>query len=161
MLDQDFLRQKIEQLGINQQSHYSASERLQRLHFVVGLIILVSSTTALAFNFSSGPGDGIGWKWAIGSFSFVAALCSGIQTFSNFSGRAKDHQSAGVAYGSLVRDLEFLFAHAQSLPDSEARLQQLMKEWREVSDAAPITALKIRTKFGDKVRHAFNKPTSA
>lgn len=147
-MDREFLENKIAQLRINQKTHYAACERLLKLHYIFGIATLILATIALAFNFSNLRATHISVSWAIGLCTLAAALTSGTQTFSSFAGRASQHRSAGSAYGAILREFEFLASHSEA-EKSETKIKQLLKEWKEVSEIAPLTNIKHRQKAGE------------
>ncbi|WP_416883028.1 SLATT domain-containing protein [Marivita sp.] len=144
-----FLASKIEPLKVNRDSHYAACESLQRTHTWLGVVVVALSTISLGFAFGGGEMLGEFESYFLGGTSVAVGILAGIQTFSNFSGRASEHQGAAVAYGTLLRELEFRVSGAISEGDNLNELPNLMDRWSEISEMAPLTKSSIRKKYGD------------
>ncbi len=144
-----FLVSKIEPLKVNRDSHYAACESLQRTHTWLGVVVVALSTISLGFAFGGGEMLGVFESYFLGGTSVAVGILAGIQTFSNFSGRASEHQGAAVAYGTLLRELEFRVSGAISEGDNLNELPNLMDRWSEISEMAPLTKSSMRKKYGD------------
>lgn len=144
-----YLESKIEPLKVNRDSHYAACESLQRTHTWLGVVVVALSTISLGFAFGGGELLGDFENYFLGGTSVAVGILAGIQTFSNFSGRASEHQGAAVAYGALLRELEFRVSGAISEDDNLNELPKLMDRWSEISEMAPLTKSSLRRKHGD------------
>ncbi len=144
-----FLRSKLGALQMNQKSHYTACEKLQRVHTRMGILIVVLTTITVGFAFGTIDVIGKFGSYVVGGLSLVAGILAGIQTFSNFAGRASEHQGVAVAYGTLLREFELRTSGAFSETDNAENLVDLMGRWTEISKMAPLTKFHLRVKHGD------------
>lgn len=144
-----FLTSKIEPLQVNRDSHYAACEALQRTHTWLGVLVVALSTITLGFAFGGGELLGEFGNYFLGGASVAVGILAGVQTFSNFSGRASEHQGAAIAYGTLLREIEYRVSGAISEDENSKNLPNLMKRWSEISEMAPLTKSSLRTKHGD------------
>ena len=144
-----FLRSKIEPLKVNRDSHYATCEALQRTHTWLGVLVVALSTFSLGFAFGEGEVLGEYKNLLLGGASVAVGILAGVQTFSNFSGRASEHQGAAIAYGTLLREIEYRISGAVSDGDNLKSLPDLMKRWSKISELAPLTKSSLRRKNGD------------
>lgn len=144
-----FLRSKLGALQVNQKTHYATCEKLQRVHTRIGILIVVLTTIMLGFAFGTIDVIRNYGSYVVGGLSLVAAILAGIQTFSDFAGRASEHQGAAVAYGALLREFELRTSGAFSETDNAEELLDLMGRWTEISKTAPLTKIHLRAKHGD------------
>lgn len=90
-----------------QWAHYQSQRRLQRLHYFIGipLVVLAAvSSTALLTNTSDGG------QFTATATSLIAAVLAALQTFLGLGDRAAAHRVAGGEYSDLRRRVEELLA---------------------------------------------------
>jgi hypothetical protein len=144
-----YLRRQLEPLQVNRDSHYAACEGLQRIHTWLGVLVVALSTISLGFAFDGGEIIGGNGNYFLGGASVAVGILAGVQTFSNFSGRASEHKGAAIAYGTLLREIEYRISGAISETENLEYLPNLMGRWSEISEMAPLTKSSLRIKHGD------------
>jgi len=144
-----YLCRKLEPLQVNRDSHYAACEALQRTHTWLGVLVVALSTISLGFAFGGGEIIGEYGNYFLGGASVAVGILAGVQTFSNFSGRASEHKGAAIAYGTLLREIEYRVSGAISETENLEYLPNLMNRWSEISEMAPLTKSSLRIKHGD------------
>ena len=93
----------------SQFSHFQAENHYAKLHFRIGCAATISTIVVGSSFFGAyemNPGHQM--KLILGLFSLVAIILTGLQTFLDYSDRAKKHQIAATGYGALRRKIEQL-----------------------------------------------------
>lgn len=103
---QDLITDWQARIDINQKAHWISLERLDRMHFVIGLSAIILSTLAGA-TLLIGSGS-LFVRSLVGSIALVSAVLSGVQTFYNHARRSGMHRAASTQLGNLRREIEVL-----------------------------------------------------
>lgn len=127
------VRQKVAK---SQRAHYLAAESMQRKHFVVGALAIVSATLASALTFFENNTQIAALDYIAPFLGTFAAVFASVQTFSRFLERYDQHRVAAVRYGSIARKLE-LTSNSDELPS-------ILKEWEQVAESSPVTPRRFR-----------------
>jgi len=121
-----------------QWAHYSCSTQLMRLHYFIGIpiVILAAFTGSAAFaaiSHTSGPV----LRWAVGIISVLVAVLGGLQTFLRLTDRATAHRLAGADYARVRRLIEERLAGSASTADGQAFIRDTIDQLAERSPAIP------------------------
>lgn len=122
-----------------QRGHYIASDYYRRLHYGIGVPLIVATTVVssslLVDTAQARP-------WALG-LSIVAAVLAAVQTFLRPDERSERHRAAATAYGALKRDVEIALLQQK---DAAAQAAVLVEKWESVAATAPVTPQSVRRK---------------
>lgn len=140
-------RQVIEQwrngFHLNQDCHYSAAAKAERVGRMIGVAVVLLSTAVGASIFRSLAAlQGDTATIVTGMLSLVAAALAAVQTFMDFPGTAEKHRLAAVAYGDLRREMDRLLA-SDSEADVDSRMASVQQRWQEVDTIAPSIPPKV------------------
>ena len=102
------LRQLLDEVLYSEKTHFAAAERLQRYHYLLGIISTVLAALASA-SIVSDASDVAG-----GLLALAAAVVSAILTFTKPESSAAQHLASGRQLGSLR--VEARHAHQLDLP---------------------------------------------
>jgi hypothetical protein len=103
---QDLINDWQARIEINQRAHWVCIERLDRIHFVIGLSAVILSTLAGA-TLLIGTADPY-VRFTAGVIGVLAAILAGVQTFYNFARRSGMHRAASTQLGQIRHDIEGL-----------------------------------------------------
>lgn len=103
---QDLINDWQARIDLNQKAHWICLERLDRLHFSIGLAAVILSTLAGA-TLLIGTDDLIIRSFA-GLIALTAAVLAGIQTFYNHARRSGIHRAVSTQLSNLRREIEAL-----------------------------------------------------
>jgi len=109
-------------------AHSRAASRSTRLHRALGIPVVIVTTVVGTTVFSSlGNEPNVAMTIVVGCLSIAAAVLSSLQTFLNYSGAAERHNTAGIKYGMLRRELEQFL---DDTDDSKEVLKEFMENFR-------------------------------
>jgi hypothetical protein len=114
---QDLTNDWLARIELNQRAHWISLERLDRMHFSIGLAAIILSTLAGA-TLLIGTGDVYIRSFA-GLIALVSAVLVGIQTFFNHARRSGMHRAASTQLSLLRREIEGI----EKLPAKYLRTQ--------------------------------------
>ena len=120
-----------------QWAHYGCERRLLRIHFWVGVPLVVLSTfsgTSVFATLSTDPS--VALKLVIGTTAVIVAVLGGLQTFLRTTDRATDHREAATRYAALRRELEQIRACCTPSPPHDV-LERVRERLDELADTAP------------------------
>jgi len=103
---QDMISDWQARIDLNQKAHWVCLERLDKVHFVIGLSAIILSTlagTALLLGT-----ENVVARMTAGFIGLLSAVLSGIQTFYNHARRSGMHRAASTQLSQLRRQLEAL-----------------------------------------------------
>lgn len=143
----EFFCENITSLEVNQVVHYAACEQKQKLHKFCNVSLWIASSVALAFAFVDVRNFWEYSSYALGVITLFATIISGIQVFADFSSAAKEHQSAAIGYGKLLRFARSRTSGGFSEVENKKEIEQFLEEWRIVSSGSPLTTKKQRSLF--------------
>jgi len=103
---QDMITDWQARISLNQKAHWVCLDRLEKMHFVIGLSTIILSTLA-GTTLLVGTGDAM-VRVAAGSVGLLAAVLSGIQTFYNYARRSGMHRAASTQLSQLKQQIEAL-----------------------------------------------------
>ena len=103
---QDMITDWQARIDLNQKAHWVCLERLDKMHFVIGLSAIILSTLAGAA-LLIGTEDQV-VRVTAGSIGVLAAVLSGIQTFYNYARRSGMHRAASTQLSQLKQQIEAL-----------------------------------------------------
>jgi hypothetical protein len=104
---------------VTQIGHYASAQHYSRLHYWLGIPVMVLSTvvgTSVFATLQQQQLDPI-LRITVGLLSVVAAVLASLQTFLGFSERAERHRVAGAKYGAVGRELQACLASTQDEVD--------------------------------------------
>ena len=93
-------------IDINQKAHWVCLERLDKIHFIIGLSAIILSTLAGA-TLLIGT-ENLYVRFTAGVIGLLAAVLAGIQTFYNHARRSGMHRAASTLLGHLRHEIEGL-----------------------------------------------------
>jgi hypothetical protein len=101
-----------------QRIQYLAALHYSRLHYWLGVPVIVVTTLVGTSVFASIQQQPAVWIQVLAGFaSVVAAILAGLQTFLGLQDRAEKHRLAGAKYGAVGRELEELLAFPETQSD--------------------------------------------
>lgn len=122
-----------------QRIQYLAALHYSRLHYWLGIPVIIVTTLVGTSVFASIQTQPAVWVQVLAGFaSVVAAVLAGLQTFLGLQDRAEKHRLAGAKYGAIGRQLEELSAFPETQSDAQVsdirqRLDALALESPNVS----------------------------
>jgi hypothetical protein len=124
---------------LNQDQHWEAAKRFQRLHYLVGVPAVALSAIVGTTVFATLQKQvGLRIQLLVGGISLLAAVLAVLQTFLGFSARAEQHKSVAAAYGAIRRRLETLVTLPVELRGDIAETVKLVEiELDNLAKAAP------------------------
>lgn len=138
------------QLNRNQRIQYRVCERLQRRHLTLGILTIALSsliTVIMTFpEFKFGFLDGFPAIKLVPVLALATAIVGALQTFLRLDSRASEHQNAGVRYGIIHRFAKSRISGGYSEDENRAALEEILEEYKLVSERAPLTWRSIRDK---------------
>ena len=145
-----------------QWAHYGCERRLLRMHFWVGVPLVVLSTfsgTAVFATLSTDPSTTL--KLVVGATAVVVAVLGGVQTFLRATDRAGAHRAAATKYAALRRELEQIRACDIGAQPGDV-LDRIRDRMDELADAGPVIPQPVwnRTEKALRKRDAI-EPTPA
>jgi hypothetical protein len=114
---QDLINDWQARIDINQKAHWVCIERLDKIHFVIGLSAIILSTLAGA-TLLIGT-ENLYVHFLAGLIGLLAAVLAGIQTFYNHARRSGMHRAASTQLGQLRREIAAL----EKLPQKYLKTQ--------------------------------------
>ena len=139
------------------EAHYESSKRLQKHHYIIGIVALVIVTLLGASKNMKIEGE---YSWLCSLLFYIisiaAALLVGLQTFLKYGERSEKHKEVASSYGALRRQIEHLakksFENKETL---EVCIDNLRKEWDSLSKSSPAANSKVwtdvRKKYDSKI----------
>ena len=124
-----------------QWAHYSCSTQLMRLHYVIGIpiVILAAFTGSAAFATVS-HASGLALRWTVGVISVFVAVLAGLQTFLRLTDRAAAHRLAGADYAHARRLIEERLAGSVGIAvDGQTSIRDIIDQLAERSPAIPAS----------------------
>lgn len=143
----DFFKSTIIPLEVNQKSHYSACEANQKYDKYSSIALWIAAMCSMAFAFADIQKIFDYAPIILGVMTFIATIISGVQVFANFSGISRDHQSAAIGYGKLLRDARSRIDGGFSETENKKAIHFFLEEWHTVSSNAPLTTQRQRRKW--------------
>ncbi len=144
----------------SQYAHYEAAKSLDSSHYFLGIPVAVL-TTVVGTSIYAALQKEMDWRirMLVGSFSLLAAILAGLQTYLRYGERAEKHRSIGAAYGEIRRNLELGTTLplrlrpplSEFLSQTENKLNELARTSPNVSDR--IFALGLRKMKESTARH--------
>jgi hypothetical protein len=125
--------------------HYLATERYVKLHYTIGILLVISSTF-VSSSFFQQTKTGIVNYILIG-VSISSTILASFQTFIRPSEKAEIHRSKASKYGVLRRKIELFSSGKHSHEEIIIFLDRLQEDWNHVAGDAPLTPKAIRTKI--------------
>lgn len=129
-----------DRVATSQRAQYRAALYFGRLHFWLGIPVIVLTTivgTSVFASLSKQPNLNI--QITIGLASVLAAVLASLQTFLGLGDRAEKHRLAGAKYGAVGRHLEELLA---GNPD-DAQISRVRERLDTLALESPNVPLKI------------------
>lgn len=130
---------------LNQSQHWETTKHFQRLHYAIGVPVVVLSAVVGTTVFATLQKQ-VGFKiqLTVGGISLLAAILAGLQTFYGFSALAERHKSVAAAYGAIRRRLELLATLPVELRgDLSETLKAIEAELDSLAKGAPTVPTKI------------------
>ena len=129
----------------SQFSHYSAARYYSKLHYFLGIpVVILSGIVGTSIFASIGQQADRTSTILIGLISLLIAVLGALQTFLRFSERAEKHRIAGARYGEIRREIE----QVQALPlNSNENLKQFLDGLRERMDGLASEAPQLPSRF--------------
>lgn len=106
----------------------------QRLHFIVGGILILLTTTASIITFWKPPAD---YAWVPLAVVIAATLVAALQTFMRFSEQAEAHRAAARRYGEVKKEIEYVLCFGEALTAIEQRVDGIRAKEVAVGQDAP------------------------
>ena len=129
------VRSHLENARTNSKAQYIAALDADRMNYYIGVpaVVLgaVVSTSIFATLDSSANTTE---KIVAGMFALVAAALAAIQTFFNFSGKARAHRAAGAEYGDVRRRCELLLFNYHLMPDGPETAKFAIDQYAQLLD---------------------------
>ena len=132
--------------------HYESAKKLQRHHYILGIIALIIVTMLGASKDLKIEGK---YSWICSLFyyliSVTAAILVGLQTFLKYGERAEKHKEVASNYGAMRRQIEHLAK--KTFENNETReecINNLRKEWDALSKSSPPANSKVWTEVKNK-----------
>jgi hypothetical protein len=124
-----------------QWAHYSCSTQLVRLHYLIGIpIVILAAFTGTAAFASISHASGSVLRWTVGVISVLVAVLAGLQTFLRLTERATAHRSAGADYAHVRRLIEERLAGGASKgTDGPASIRDAIDQLAARSPAIPAS----------------------
>jgi len=121
-----------DQIAIKQHEHYLAALRFSRLHYWVGIpLILLSAVVGRSVLARPQQKRNASGRIAIGMLSVSATVLAALQTFLSYNERAEKHRMAGARYAALGWQLALMLAQdseCSGLDDIGKQLDALAQE---------------------------------
>lgn len=127
------------------EAHYESAKKLQRHHYILGIVALVIVALISPLKDLKVPAD---YSWVVSSIfyviSLVAAVFVGLQTFLKYGERSEKHKEVASCYGALRRQIEHLaFKSFESEQAFEECINNLRREWDALSKSSPAADSKV------------------
>jgi hypothetical protein len=105
---EDMLRNWAEFARLRQHGHFVAGRRLQLLHRLLGVPVVILSTIVGTTVFASLEHESLGRvaRIVVGSISVVSAVLASIQTFLRLAERSEHHLSCAGRYAAIRRQID-------------------------------------------------------
>lgn len=101
----------LNQALVSKTLHYASHQRYIRLHYALGIpVVVVTATIGTAIFASLGNASDNRLQIFSGSISIVAAVLAALQTFLRCSERSEQHRMAAARYGIIAREIEYTLA---------------------------------------------------
>lgn len=134
----------------SQIGHYITSERYSKLHYLIGLILILLTTVVTSSLFLNASNDIV--KLFIIITSISASVLATIQTFITPSEKAEIHRSKAGKYGALKRKLE-QYMITNNGANFNSFTTTVRAEWDSIAENSPTTPKGIR----DKIKNVITK----
>ena len=144
------------EVSLNQDSHSQAAKLYNRLHYWLGVPVVIFSTvvgTAAFASLHQQANDEV--RMGAGIVSVVSAILASLQTFFGFGERAEKHRALGVGYEKARKEINEI----QKLPihlrgNVKERLDRLRQTMDALGDGSPdVPAYVHRRARAKKPRH--------
>jgi conflict system pore-forming effector with SLATT domain len=116
-------------------AQYQAANVADRRNYYIGLpaiVLGVVVSTSIFAALDSSPNSRE--KIIAGTLSLLAATLAAVQTFFNFSAKAKAHRAAGAQYGDIRRRCEFLLFQYHLIPDGPRKARFAVEQYGQLLD---------------------------
>jgi conflict system pore-forming effector with SLATT domain len=116
-------------------AQYDAANTADRRNYYIGLpaiVLGVVVSTSIFAALDSSPNSTE--KIIAGTLSLLAATLAAVQTFFNFSAKAKAHRAAGAQYGDIRRRCEFLLFQYHLIPDGASKARFAVDQYAQLLD---------------------------
>jgi hypothetical protein len=138
----DYLFQRwMRRLRRAQVAHYKAATHFERLHYWIGVPVVILSTLVGTSVFATLQKDaGTSMKVAIGTASITAAIMAALQTFLRYAERAERHRATAIKYGALKQTMElkgFLYNTPEQVKIFEDFLYSKLETWNRLNEDSP------------------------
>jgi hypothetical protein len=137
--------------------HEESARRIQRLHYVVGVLAAISASLAGSSAVAAWqrPGTNAGLAGASVAIAAVAAVLTGVVTFLDFGGRAERHRKAAVEYKKALRRFElyppFGATQVAGLPEKDrAFFNEMRRTLADIDASAPIPPRRIAKRIEER-----------
>jgi hypothetical protein len=135
---QQLLREWLRRARESQWGHYGAERSYLRVHYLIGLPLVVLTTFSGTSVFVTMSSTADQWfQLLVGTTSVVAAILGGLQTFLRSTDRAAAHRTAATNYASLRRRLEQAIALGTGSECDTALLDDVRDRLSELADRSP------------------------
>jgi hypothetical protein len=137
----------------NQDLHARAAKHYRKMHYWLGIPVVVISSAVGSVAFASLHEQGNDRiRLAAGIISMVAAILASLQTFLGFGERAEKHRAVGIGYERVRQEIEEI----QGLPvHLRGNVKERLDVLREKMDALADDSPEVPRALSDKTeRHA-------
>jgi hypothetical protein len=125
--------------ALNEAAQYAACKWFGRLHYYVGIPVVVFSTSVASSVFSKAEDAASSKEHVVlGVISVLAAVLAGIQTFLGLSERSEKHRAAGASFADIGYEIEQCLAcDLERRADAEAVLDSIRTRIGMMIEQAP------------------------
>ena len=140
-------------IRIAQAAHYQEANRFRKLHYWLGVPVVILSTTVGTGVFATLSDKDLPDLLTIflGLVSITAAVLASLQTFLNYSERSSKHLKAATALSSLKKETEEnLVLLGEDQDRLEPYIRYVRQKWEEITNEAPLLSDRV---FKENFRH--------
>lgn len=117
----------------NNKAQYYAADAAERKNYYIGLPAVVLGAVVSTSIFAAlGGSPGTAEKIIAGTLAALAAALAAIQTFFNFSAKAKAHRSAAAQFGDIRRRCEFVLFQYHLMPDGPNKARFALDQYEQL-----------------------------